>query len=169
MSDEKVRVYDFETQKITTIPAAELASGMIKAQVEGIDGEVYVEASQVRPGGDYRHPPFDEERKAVMRQLAEVFADVYPITAEQWEDGFRRDMHIDKEIGLWCRMAQALQHFTEDGAQSLEQRREIYQVISACVTNGPHNALRTVSLRTLARPRAKAIIAFMEQGGNPST
>src|SRR5437660_1795022 len=91
LSAERVRVYDFETQKITTIPAAELASGMIKAQVQGIDGEVYVEASQVRLGGDYRHPPFDAERKALMRHLAEVFADVYPITAEQWEDGFRRD------------------------------------------------------------------------------
>jgi hypothetical protein len=67
MSTETARVCDFATKQVTTIPAAELAAGMVRANVSGIEGEVYVQARQLRQS-DYRHPPFDEEKKALMRE-----------------------------------------------------------------------------------------------------
>ena len=45
MSLEFVNVYDLDTKKITRIPKCELAPGMMKANIEGMDGEYWV-ASQ---------------------------------------------------------------------------------------------------------------------------
>jgi hypothetical protein len=106
MAAETVRAYDFATKRVTTIPAAELAEGMVRARVEGIEGEVYVQVHQLRQS-DYRNAPFDEEKKALMREFAALFADVYPATADDWEDGFRRDVHMDREIGAWRGIAKA--------------------------------------------------------------
>lgn len=45
-----VRLYDFETKILTDIPASELAPGYINSQVRGIEGTVFVKASQAKLG-----------------------------------------------------------------------------------------------------------------------
>jgi hypothetical protein len=42
-----VRVYDFDTNKATSIPACELAPGMLKVQIRGFEGEFWVDATQL--------------------------------------------------------------------------------------------------------------------------
>jgi hypothetical protein len=44
---EMVRVYDFETRKAISIPARELAAGMVKVTIQGREGEFWVEASKL--------------------------------------------------------------------------------------------------------------------------
>jgi hypothetical protein len=88
--------------------------------------------------------------------------------AAEWEDGFRRDTNIDREIAFWCAIAQVYCHFSQDGTLDAEQRQETFDVILACANNGTEHALRTVSLRRLARPRAQAIVAYIEGLGRQS-
>jgi len=55
-----VQVYDFATKKVTSIPASELAPGMVWAQVAGV-GRVWVVAAPPKNQAPYRHPPFTED------------------------------------------------------------------------------------------------------------
>jgi hypothetical protein len=57
-SVEMVLVFDLATKQIATIPAAELAAGMARVRVEGIEGEVWIDTSTALPS-EYQHPPFD--------------------------------------------------------------------------------------------------------------
>jgi hypothetical protein len=94
---EAVRVYDLETKTITTIPAQELAPGMIRAKVEGIEGEVFIEAAQMGET-PYRQPPFSEGIRKRLEEIRNTFVEVRPLSLEEWEDGFRRDTNPEKEV-----------------------------------------------------------------------
>ena len=84
-----IRLYDFTTKAITEILADELAPGYVRARVEGIEGDVFVEAAGSKLG-DIKHDPFSPEVSELLQIFATTFHDVYPCTVEQWEDGFRR-------------------------------------------------------------------------------
>jgi hypothetical protein len=56
-----VQVSDFPAQKPTTIPAAEVAPGKVRASIDGSDGEGFIDASQGK-GGAIRHLPSPEKR-----------------------------------------------------------------------------------------------------------
>ena len=95
-----VQTYDLVTKKLASIPAAELAPGMIQAKVEGV-GLVWINSAQLKlDEGEYRHPPFSEEVRDILRQLKASLDEVIPRTVEQWEDGFRKDIHAEREIAL---------------------------------------------------------------------
>ena len=53
-----VKVYDFNTEKVSEIPAAELAPGMVEAEVVGV-GRVWISNTQARPSEKRREslPP----------------------------------------------------------------------------------------------------------------
>src|SRR5262245_15758994 len=107
-----VRVYDLETKTITTIPAQELAPGMVRAKVVGIEGEVFIEAAQMGET-PYRQPPFSEGIRKRLEEIRNTFMEVRPLSLEEWEDGFRRDTKPAKEIGLWMWMGAAYKYFTK--------------------------------------------------------
>jgi hypothetical protein len=159
-AQDTVRVYDFATKQIMIIPAAELAPGMVCAQVEGIEGEVWIDAKGLKEG-PFRHPPFGEEVRAHLRRLQDVLHDVYPITVEQWEEGFRRDADPEPEIATWLRIADVYEHFTEGHALDQEHKRDIFDVILACVNNGKDYVSQTTSPRTLSRARVREIAAYL--------
>jgi hypothetical protein len=161
MSEQMVRVYDFDSRTLTTIPAAELSSSMIRAKVQGIEGEVWVDGSQVKLKDKYQHPPFSEETRELLKQIQETFKDMCPKTVEEWEDGFRKDTHPDREIAIWLHMGKAYAHFTAGRVVDPDQKQDILNVILACVTNGKDYVLQTTNPRTLSRKRVKEIIDFV--------
>jgi hypothetical protein len=157
---DTVRVFDFATKKVTTVPASELAPGMARMKIEGLEGEYFVEAGQIDDEGEIKHPPFSEEVRDYFRSFAATFADVYPGTVEEWEDGFRRDTHPAKEIAVWSVIERHFKHFTEGRWLSVEQKDDIFKVILACSVNGPDFVLQTTNPRTLSRKRVKQIADY---------
>lgn len=158
MTDQTVRVLDAATQQIITIPASELAPGMMRVHIEGVEGDVFVEAGTLETSA-HRHPPFDEKTRAFLRQLQEALAEVHPRTVEQWEDGFRRDAHPDREMQFWAGVAACYCHFTEGKVHDSAVRQDIFRLVFVCLNNGPDKALATAPLTVLSRKRASQIIA----------
>jgi hypothetical protein len=154
---EKVLVKDLETKTKFLIPACELAPGMVCAREEGEEGEFFVQASQIKAGTEYFHPPFDDDMRKIMVFFRDTFTDVYSQTAEEWEDGFRRDMHPNREIEIWVNMARVFLHFTEGRDLSPEQKRDILQVILACSHAGLDHVHALTSPVTLSRKRVRQI------------
>lgn len=157
---DMVRVYDMATKKVTTIPASELASGVIRAKVEGVEGEVWLDPKAVKPQSKLRQPPFLEEAQSYFRRFADLFHDVYPRTVEQWEHGFRCDTHPEQEIAIWVLIADAFEHFTNGRDLNKDKRQDIFKVILACAINGREHVLTTTNPLTLSKKRVLEIISF---------
>ena len=154
---QHVRVYDFQTKALTSIPASELASGMVRATVEGIEGEVWVDASQVHASqgetSQFRHPPFSEPVRERLEIIRRTLADVSPQSLEEWENGFRSDANPVQEIGLWLNMVEVFRQLTMQRSLSLEQKRDIFKVILLTINNGYEFLTRATNPLTLSRNR----------------
>jgi hypothetical protein len=163
MAEQKVRVYDLRTRRLTTIPARELAPGMVRARrVEGVAGDVWVDASQVRQE-PVRQPPFEEDFRQTLRHIRDALCDVVPQTVEDWEDTFRRDTHPDEEIGFWQTVAEAYTHFAAGRPLSPEHKLDLLEVVFACLNNGTEYVLLTTSPATLSREGVKEIAEYVDR------
>ena len=97
----------------------------------------HVDLSQLRPG-PIRHeslPP------ALLEQIQAVFDVIGPytgMTLEQFEIDFMRDMHPEREVALWCRIAKACLAYHEDflGNETLpnEEERKLLAALIAIST-----------------------------------
>ena len=158
-----VRVHDPATGKINVIPSAELAPGMVEAQVEGV-GRVWINSATVNPSGKFKHPPFEPElRDFIEREIQKPLADVWPKTLAQWEDNFRRDAEPEQEIGLWCRIAERFTEFSGSEDLNQAQRQECFAIMLHCSTVPPEQILEVVPLKALTREQAqRAIEAYLK-------
>jgi hypothetical protein len=147
MNNKKVRVRDRETGRVFEMPAAELVPGMIRAQMVDESGKLYEpvwEHMEDFKEGPYRRPPFGEQYLPIFQALKTVLDDALPSSLEEWEDGFRRDANPHREMFYWLIIAGQYLHFTQERKLSLEQKRDILDVIIACANNGTDFALQTV-------------------------
>lgn len=75
-----------------------------------------------------RHPPFTgQRRQEVMRQHA-ILKDVYIGDYDNYELGFRGDVHPDREISEFTKIADAFVHLTANES-SLKRKRAIFCAI----------------------------------------
>jgi len=155
---ETVPYMDPASRRIVRIPVTELRPGMVRVRLLPGDGEVvWMWADQMRPGHEVWHPPFDEEVRGYIRQIREAFAEQRPLSFEEWEDGFRRDLNALMEIAIWSYAADVYRSFA-DNEVSPERRGEIYRVIVTCLTASPDTIWRVLQLSILSQPEAEQII-----------
>jgi hypothetical protein len=158
-----VRVHNPATGKINVIPSAELAPGMVEADVEGV-GRVWINLATVKLSGKLKHPPFDSEvRDLIEMEIQKPLAEVWPKTLAQWEDNFRHDAEPEQEIGLWCRIAERFVEFSAAEGLNQAQRQECFAIMLHCSTVPPEQILEVVTLKALTREQAqRAIEAYLK-------
>lgn len=157
-----VHVYDFKTKKANTIPAAELAPGMVRVNLVGV-GEVYVKASDISRDGEYKHPPFNSKlRNLIKDKIQQPLAETRPLTLEQWEDGFRRDNNAEREIAVWVFLADRFTKFSKAENLNRVQRQECFKVMLGYTIDQAH-VLETITLSALTRDQAQRAIEAMSR------
>lgn len=162
MSDKTVKIYDFKTRKSIEIPAAELAPGYVRAQVEGVEGTVFVKADPAALGGEIHHYDFSE----VLPRLKDIYDKlkaVYPITWKQWLEGFQRDANPEREIAFWSVLAKKYASLTKGKPLPLDVRQEYFQITLSALNNGPAHALEVLELKRVSKTQAKRIVAFVTE------
>jgi hypothetical protein len=122
-SEDTVRVYDPTTKTVTEMPASQLTPNMIQAQVEGLDGVHWIDAGELKMG-ERQAESFPEEVRDYLREIKSKLDEVYPMSLEEWEDGFLRDAHPEQEIALWLHVADIYNRSTSERNLSLEQKKD---------------------------------------------
>ena len=151
-----VRFYDVACQRVVQIPPAELRPGCVQARIQGIEGVVWIAADDVKEG-PVRHPPFGEDLMSYIRDIQAAFAEHRPLTVEQWEEGFRRDVHAEREIAGFSYAADVYRRFTAS-EPSAEKRRDVYRLLITCMTTSPDAVWHVAKLDALSRPEAERIV-----------
>lgn len=159
MNIEMVPFLDSKTGQVTMIPADELAPGAVLVEKQGI-GQVWIEPDDSIRDAAYQHPPCNEEVRDFFRQIKESLDEVHPMTLEEWEDGFRRDMHPEREIAIWLHIAATYRRCTARRSYSLEQRRDFFNVILACSCNPRKHVLKVARFSAISRQEAEAAMRF---------
>lgn len=157
---EFVSVYDVEAQALYTMPAAELAPGMVQISLQRADGSeaiVWVEAAKLELN-DYQHPPFPETVRAYFRLLAQTFADVHPLTVEAWEDIFRRDEHWEQELLIWLRLAALYEAFLKSAPRTQAEKQDAFRLLLTSSTCPQDKVLALAEIEVLSQAEAKSLV-----------
>ena len=156
---EFVKVYDVATGITTTIPASELAAGMVRIRLNGSDEVLWADAAELDAAqGPHRHPPFSGARREKVLYIEQSLRDVYPMTYEAWEDGFRCDLHVDQEIDIWVCVSRYLNDFIEQRHPTSDQRQEAFEILAACMNSTPTTVFETFSVCVLDRTTAQQLV-----------
>jgi hypothetical protein len=159
-----VPYHDFSTGNTVLIPKAELSPGVVLIQIQGQANPVYADATQLKKG-NYQHPPFEGAEQEAIRSLVTDLSDVYPMSFEEWEDGFRRDRNPAQEIAAWVHTASILKVMSATHSFDSSRRQECYQILVACLT-GPRETVSARSdPRLLTDDQIKQIIKYFYEGG----
>jgi hypothetical protein len=142
--------------RIIQIPSSELRPGMIQVRCQGTNETVWAFPAQFNPS-EVRHPPFEEDVLAYIRDIRETFLEHRPMSLDEWEDGFRRDANPLQEIAIWSHAADVYRAFgTKD--TSPERRKDIYRIIVTCLATTPDTVWQTLELKVLSRREATRIV-----------
>jgi hypothetical protein len=152
-----VKVLDTESQTIISIPASELAPFMVEAQVDGVEGTVWVDARELHPS-DYKHPPFSEDIRDLLWEIKASIDEFYCLPLEEWEDGFRRDTNPEQEIGIWLHLARLYRRLTTTRDLSLEQRQDYFRLLVTCMNSPAEHVLKVFSPSAISIVEAQNVI-----------
>jgi hypothetical protein len=153
--DGFVPFFDVPSRRVVHIPPTELRPGCVQARVEGVEGIVWVLPEQLQQG-PIRHPPFDEDVRSYIRDIQAAFAEHRSLSVEDWEEGFRRDAHPEREIAGFVYAADVYRRFTRDEPDAT-RRSDVYRLLVACMTTSPDSVWHVVKLDALTRPEAERI------------
>lgn len=148
---ESADVYDPATGKVTRIPKCELAPGMVKAVVEGMEGEYWIDANKLCGADGFRHPPFDDEIRELVEEIRGRLKEVRPKTYKEWEDGFRKDADPEKEIAIWLTFARKFSAITGQKQYSPAQKKDIYTILTSLMLGGKDAEAICGKVSTLSR------------------
>src|SRR5579863_5104165 len=99
-----VRFYDFEKKRYHTIPANEITSDMIRVQIEGENETAWVYKSQLKTSDKFLTSELNDEIRQLIQQIKGYVDDVYYLSEEEWEEGFRKDKDPIKQIRGWLKV-----------------------------------------------------------------
>lgn len=157
---ERVRVYDFKTKTINTLPAAELAPGMVQVNLRQDDGSllaVWVNSEELKLN-TYQNPPFPQEIREHFHYLKGVLDDVYPNSIDEWEDLFRRDKNWERELSIWLRIARVYDRRANGRGVDMGRKMDIYKILLTCTMSPRHLVVSVVGLDVLTKQEAAAIV-----------
>ena len=85
----------------------------------------YVDPRTLRPG-PIRHESLPPDLLGQIRAVFDVIGPYIGMTLEEFEIGFMRDMHPEREVAIWCGIAKAWLAYHEDylGNETLPNEAE---------------------------------------------
>jgi len=113
---------------------------------------------------DIQHPSFDKARKNEIWQIKYHLDLVYKVSAEGWEDQFRRDADPEQEIQTWIRVGTIFTEVCEIYPLSKDQRQEIFQILFKCTLTNREEAMKMLK-GTKVLPKEQAELAIRKYYG----
>jgi hypothetical protein len=154
---QQIRYYDVDSRQVVMIPSSELSAGAVCTTVDGIEGEVWTMPVSLHES-TFKHPPFNETVRNYLEQIRTAFAEHYPLTLEEWEDGFRRDENASQQIAVWLYAAEIYKAFVSS-EPSANRRGDIYRCIVSCMMAGRDSIWEIYQPHSIRLAEAEEIVS----------
>jgi hypothetical protein len=140
------------------MPEADLGPDMMRVKMHGVEGECWVAVDQFAVN-QYCYAPFGPEARSSVQRIQVALNEVYPRSIEQWEDIFRRDANVEREIAIWLHIAHVYARLT--GGQDLTgaEQQDVFRILLGCSTHHPEQVLNAAGLQVLTPIEAEAVIS----------
>lgn len=103
-----------------------------------------------------------DEQKHRIEIISAIFSNVYPKKAEDWNEGFSRDMNPEIEISVWENIAKAFLKIDQVKYLSDNQKKEAFDLLLMRSMMSVSKVLEGYKLSTLSKRAAKEILRGYE-------
>ena len=105
----------------------------------------------------FKHPPFNDSVRVYIQQIRDAFAEHYPLSFEDWENGFRNDDNPAQQIAVWLYAADAYKAFS--GNELCERRRaDVYKCLLACMGADSKTVWDVYQPEAITRAEAEKVV-----------
>lgn len=105
------------------------------------------------------HHEFSLEQKKRLERIREAVADAYPVSQDDWEEGFRKDAAPEREIALWERVAKFYRYFADKRVPSIAGRKELLNyLLFGCAGGCESGRAAQKDLKHIGRKLAETIL-----------
>jgi len=155
-----VRIFNFETQQVTEIPACELGPQMVKARIQGREGEFFVDITKTK-GIDMtrKFDPPREFQKAI-RHCMDLIKDVDPRTYGQHESALCAESNPLRALLLYFHCITTYRKFSSGNNLDQGTKNELWMFIIMLSFNGREMIFHTFRLCRLKRSVAEQVVEF---------
>lgn len=118
-------------------PVAETSSSSsINTEHKYMNTSVLAEIARNTP---FRHETLPRALMAEIERIKQALDDVYPMSIQEWVDGFRKDMNPEKEVAWWLHVVTVFS--AQAAGLSIEERKRIFrEVIGTAMGQGKQEA-----------------------------
>ncbi|MCI5192070.1 MAG: hypothetical protein D3919_10240 [Candidatus Electrothrix sp. AW5] len=118
--------------------------------------------------GPIRHSELPASLIERIQKFEKTFAEVYPVTHQEWLDGFKRDANPEREIAIWEQMASVYTRFLKAGDFDAGVREEAFGLL--LVRSGTTDVEPLFSdLKHLTEDQARSLLSLYEAAPQPVT
>jgi len=131
------------------------------------------QAARARSAEEMRNPhlrgfvyaPFDPTSRAYLLQIKTALNEVYPMSLEGWQGGFRRDENPELEIAIWLHIAEVYRTVVGERTLTFDQKKEIFTILLSCTfyTTGD-DASAALNPKVISKQDAESIITSFFHG-----
>ena len=111
--------------------------------------------------GSISIPVLRARERAAIDSLVTDFADVYPLTYEEWEDGFRRDRtYPPGKLLAGFTPAAILKVMRERFRFSPAEKKECFRVLAACLTGARDTVRDRCDVKLLSHEQVSMAVKY---------
>ena len=118
--------------------------------------------------GPIRHEELPRELVSRIVRLQPIFSEVYPISRDEWLDGFQRDLNPEPEVRKWEHMAAAFSEFLASNELDERARKEVFSLLLLRST-GDDIEPYLENLKSLSQEQARTVVALYRLPPTPVT
>jgi len=107
-------------------------------------GECWVLLSDLQENQKIYHPPLSEELRSYVARIKNNLAGVYDQSMDEWEDGFRKDTEMEKEIAGWLFLSNRFKAIQESMILNNEEKQSLFRMMMAIMNNGKEFAKNNI-------------------------
>ena len=96
--------------------------------------------------GPIRHAELSPALIARIASLRSMLNDAYSLSMEQWLDGFQRDVHPEREVTWWERLAACYSEYSRQHALGLKDKKAVFNVMLGLALGSTVNDLAQAAL-----------------------
>ena len=117
--------------------------------------------------GPIRHEELSEDQLSRIRKVNTILAEVYPLSFEEWVDGFKRDRNPEFEIRIWVYTAVTYQEYCRENSLTPVERQDVFMVMLFCICMPEDRILDSCNLKAISEDQARDVMDRFFDGSEP--
>jgi len=134
--------------------------GYVWAHIDGEKGPRWVEANKIRVPDNFKQPPLNSKQLETISMIKTMIDEVFPRTADEWADCFRRELNIVGKMTLWLYLAFKYQEYTRAENFLDPEKKEIFSLMVSCMDKGKEETMKTARPKFLSIVKAQDVVEY---------